>query len=399
VSRLLRPILTLDEVYGPDRTYAPRAHPRTCGWITRDAALLDALTGNQLCVAGSMPVVCSVGAVSPLAWELIAEAGISRASAPLTYKSEKNAFDVACGAVAKGKLVVQHAYPTGVVDAASQWVNPELLSRLNNKANLPDLVPAEHVPPRTVYARARVFGNGQAPRLPVVFKAATDDSTGGGAAVAVCRTVQDVDEAAGRFESCSRVVVEDYLPIARNVCLHFAVLPDGTSIYLGFADQDTTEGGRYRGNWIELAASLPQHAIDVALDVVKRGAAMGYRGIVGIDIAILEGDEEGRRPQVLDLNFRVNGSTAAVLLAPAIGSAFGRGTLHLRTFIGQNGFESMIAAARGAVGRKQLIPLAAFDPRAAGYQDVPPRLVGLVRAGSRGDALGIEAEMALHGLS
>ena len=397
MSRLLRPILTFDEVYGPGRTYAPRAHPETCGWITRDAALLDWLTGNQLCVMGAMPVVCSAGATSPKSWDLLADAGIAKASAPLTFKGESNAFEVARAAAETNKLVVQHAYPAGVVDPSAQWVRPELLSFLNNKANLTHLVPPAHVPPRTVYARASAFG--VTPRLPVVFKAATDHSTGGGVAVAVCRTAQDVEKAAGQFESCTQVVVEDYLPIARNICMHFAVLPGGQTIYLGFADQDITEGGKYRGNWIELGSRLPQATVDVALDVVRRGADLGYRGFVGIDIAILEGDEEGRRPQVLDLNFRVNGSTAAVLLAPAIRSVKGAGTLHLRTFVGHNGFDAMIASGKAATKAGKVIPLSAFNPELAGHPCIAPRLVGLVRAESRHDALDIEADLAAGGLA
>jgi hypothetical protein len=44
--------------------------------------------------------------------------------------------------------------------------------------------------------------------------------------------------------------------------------------------------------------------------IVARGALLGYRGIVGIDVALLE---EGSW-LVLDLNFRVNGSTAGAWL-------------------------------------------------------------------------------------
>jgi len=397
MSRLLRPILTFDEVYGPGRTYAPRAHPQTCGWITRDPSLLDWLTGNQLCVMGSMPVVCSAGATSPRSWELLAECGIAKPTTMLRYKGEQAAFDLARSAVESSRLVVQHAYPEGAIDPNSQWVKPQLLSYLNNKANLPHLVPAAHVPPRTVYARARAFD--VRPRLPVVFKAATDHSTGGGVAVAVCRTAQDVEKAAGQFESCSQVVVEDYLPIARNICMHFAVLPGGQSVYLGFADQDITEGGKYRGNWIELGARLPQATVDLALNVVRKGADLGYRGFVGIDIAILEGDEEGRRAQVIDLNFRVNGSTAAILLAPAIRSTKGPGTLHLRTFVGHNGFDSMVAAGKSAAKAGSIIPLSAFDPEMAGHLCAAPRLVALVRAESRRDALDVEADLAGSGLA
>ena len=58
------------------------------------------------------------------------------------------------------------------------------------------------------------------------------------------------------FEKCEQIVVEEVLEIVRNPCLNFAVMPDGEVRYLGFADQDISPEGKYRGNWIELESAL-----------------------------------------------------------------------------------------------------------------------------------------------
>lgn len=395
MNRPLRPILTLADVYGPRRVYAPRAHPMTCDWISRDAMLLDALTGNQLCVAGAMPVVCSAGSVVPAATDLLAESGIAPAASPLIYRGAVEALGQVARAAAGGaKVVLQHAYPPGALPPEAQWIDPQLLAYLNNKANLAELVPAPHVPRRMVRPRDALFAGPDRPKPPVVFKCATNLSTGGGAAVAVCRTDLDIADAARTFDHCADVVVEEYLSIARNPCLHYAAMSDGTVRYLGFADQDITDAGRYRGNWIALGEELPERIVDLGLVAARRGADLGYRGFIGIDVAMLD---DGRA-LVLDLNFRVNGSTAPILLAPAILDAFGQGTLHFRTFTAQCSFDDMIRAARATRQGDRLFLLAAFDPTAAGHPGAPPRLVALVRAESQNQVLAIEAELATLGL-
>ena len=63
------------------------------------------------------------------------------------------------------------------------------------------------------------------------------------------------------------------------------------------------------------------------MEPVRRGAAMGYRGIAGVDLAFTP---EGRI-YALDLNFRLNGCTAAILLAPAGERTGERTVMHFRT--------------------------------------------------------------------
>jgi len=388
-------VLTLGEIFGPSHAYGPRAHPATCQWVSDDGYLLDALTCNQLCIAGDMPVVCSAGGTSALAIDLMHEAGLASADCMRLFRGEQEAIDCALDLARNGqRLVVQHAYPTGVLPAGALWVDASLLAYLNNKANLHELVPDNQRPCRATRSYAEVFADGGGPALPIVLKVATDLSTGAGAAVAVCRDPRDVAAAAERFVGCAdQLVVEEYLPIKRNPCLHFAVMPDGAVRYLGFADQDVTDAGRYCGNWIDVGSVLARPVVDMAMAVVKRAAALGYRGVVGIDMAMLDDGQT----RVLDLNFRINGSTAAVLLAPSIQNQLGPGLIHLRSFANADPIEQSLAVVREAIRADRLIPLAIFDADAAGYPDRPARLSAMILGKTKAHILETERELATHG--
>jgi hypothetical protein len=172
-------------------------------------------------------------------------------------------------------------------------------------------------------------------------------------------------------------------------------MPDGRVRYLGFADQDVTDGGKYRGNWMQLGASLPTVVVEVAQDVVRRAAALGYRGIAGIDMVL---SSDGR-VYVLDLNFRVNGSTAAVLLSPALHEERGPCLMHLRGFKGAGSANEMALIARGAVARGQMIPMSLFDAEAAGHRGGVSILRALVLGPDRDAILAIESELAAAGLT
>jgi hypothetical protein len=383
------------EVYGPGHVYAPRAHPKSCDWIVRDPAVLDAITGNQLPIADDMAIVCSAGVTTPLGLELLTEAGLQPARSTHTYCDEQHAIETTlrfaeCGT----KVVVQHIYPDGVLNGRALWIDARLLSYLNNKANLAELVPTVHVATRLVMSPDKFFSDRAAQSVPIVLKVATDLSTGGGADVAICRTIEDLAAAHDRFAGCERLVVESCQSILRNLCLHYAVMPDGTTRYLGFADQDIDANGRYRGNWISLGSTLPSEVIDIGLAIVMHGAFLGYRGFVGIDIA----ETDDARWVVLDLNFRVNGSTAAVLLAPAIQRAVGPCCLHLRNFACDAGFMHLLATARSALCSGSIIPLGTFDPTVAGRAGRPSRLSALIVAESQADAHRVETELAASGL-
>lgn len=390
----LRPALTMSDIYGPGHLSFPRAHDAACDWLPNGPHILDSLTGGQLAIAGGMPVVCSEGFNSPAGLELMASAGLEPAPHRVHYRAgeELAALSGALSAC-DGKLVVQHAFPDGALSADRFWIDPLLLRRLNNKALLGELVRADNVLRRETVDRADYFEAAE-PRLPMVIKVVSDQSNGGGSGVAVCRTAEDWRGAARRFAGCETVVVEAFVEIARNPCLNFAVMPAGDVRFLGFADQDVTAEGKHRGNWIALGSSLPKSVIEVAAQPVRRAAALGYRGIAGIDVALTPPGET----YVLDLNFRVNASTPAILLAPAIAEKRGGGVMHFRRIAGPDRADDLAAALTPHVEDGRIVPLNLFDARAAGYPGIAASAQVIVIGDSREDVLSIEAELASAGI-
>lgn len=385
----LRPALTMSDIYGPGLILFPRAHDAACDWLPNGPHMLDSLTGGQLAIAGDMPVVCSAGFKSRAGLELMALAGLEPAPHRIHYRAGEAFAALFAG---DGKLVVQHAFPDGVWPADRFWIDPALLRRLNNKARLGELVRAENIPARKVVDRADYFGS--TPRLPVVIKIVSDQSNGGGLGVAVCTTAAEWRAAAQIFANCDQVVVESFLDIARNPCLNFVVMPAGEVRYLGFADQDVTSGGKHRGNWMALGASLPESVIEVAAEPVRRAAGLGYRGIAGIDLALTR----DRKTYVLDLNFRVNASTPAILLAPAIAEKRVDGVMHFRRIGGPRRAQDLATALTPHVEGGRIVPLNLFDAHGAGYPDVAASAQVLVVGDSREDVQRIEAELASAGI-
>jgi hypothetical protein len=231
--------------------------------------------------------------------------------------------------------------------------------------------------------------------LPVVLKAVTDQSTGGGVGVAICRSNSDFARAARTFERCEEIVVEEMLDILRNPCVNFAVMADGEVRYLGFADQEVTPEGRHCGNWIDPGTPLAGPAIETAAEPVRRAAALGYRGLAGVDLAMTSIG----RIYVLDLNFRSNASTAAILLAGSIAERTGATVMHLRNVQGRGGGHELAPAIAPFVASRRLIPLNFFDADAAGYPGRPARSRSLVVGSSREEVLATEAELAEIGIS
>lgn len=391
MTATLRPQVSMFDVYGPDHVFVARAHDEACDWLPKDPLLLDSLTGSKLCIAGGMPIICSAGFDTQIAVDLLADAGLEFMPGSSPFRAGE-ALDAVSAVLRQPetKLVIQHAFPSDAVEPDRYWIDPELLRYLNNKANLPALVGAEHVPQRSAVDPQAYFSGD--PELPVVLKAASQQSTGGGFAVMICRTSDDLRSAERLFADCHSIVAERPVEIQRNPCLNFAVMRSGEVRYLGFADQDISDEGKYLGNWLELGSTLPDAVIEAATEPVKRAAVMGYFGFAGVDVAI----SRDEHVYVLDLNFRLNSSTASVLLAPALEERLGTMTMHLRRIQAPDA-SALAGTAREFIRRGLLVPLALFDPNAAGYPDAPAVLQALVVGASRNDVLATEAEIGAAG--
>jgi hypothetical protein len=355
---------------------------------------MDNATGSTLPVSGTMPLVCARGVVTPCGLALMRDAGLAPPPELLPYTGETEYLLILRDLAARGRrLVVQYLHPAEDIPPGDSWVQPGLLSYLNNKANLPALVPASALPSRRLLATSRLPELRAEPR-PFVLKAVTDESSGGGLDVLICRDSSDLERAPAFFAAVDRVVVEGYLQFARNLCLGFAVFPGGRAEYIGAAEQASRADGRFDGNWLLRDRPVPDAAVAAARHTVEAAAALGYRGYAGIDVGVLETGQV----KVFDLNFRINNSSAILLLADSIVRHHPFTVARLAGWRCEKGFDIMVSEARKAMERGDLLPLGVYDPRADG-RDRPPLLRALLLAASTEEVSEKEQVLAARGLT
>jgi hypothetical protein len=213
---------------------------------------------------------------------------------------------------------------------------------------------------------------------PVVLKASTDKPSGGGHGVWICRTSEEVDAARTALAGEERVVIEEFLDIDRTVCIHGVVYSDGSTALLGAAEE-IVRNGRWLGNWHDVQADdVPKPVRAQVHDIIAKAAAAGYCGIAGIDVARLS-DGTWR---VLDLNFRVNGSTAGAWLRASIEATRGSRVMQGRGWACRAGFEALVRLVGDAVRRGTLVPFGLYDPAACDAGGLA-RVAGLVLGESR----------------
>ena len=396
VSQVLQSKTYFSSIYGREFIFTVRASPNACRWLPQSEIVLDMLTAGMLTITGDMPYVCAASVSTPEGLGLLRDAGFRIPSVIYRYVDATDYLALISNLCREGReIVTQHVHPVNEIPPVCSWIEPSVLSFVNNKANMGELVPNPYVPHREIVPVNRLVHSDMIGRLPVVVKVSTDESTGGGGDVRICRTLSDVRLAASSFEESGKVVVEEYLPIRQNLCLHYGVTGEGDVSYLGFAEQVSDEEGLYQGNWLDAQCPCPAEAIEAGAAIARAGFERGYFGVLGIDIAVLE-DGTCR---VFDLNFRGNGSTPAVLYADSILDHCHAPVLRFRRFLGKGNYREMLNAVYRAMARGMLLPLGSCDPEAGSYREERPRLIGLIPGQTREDVLEKERKLTELGLS
>ncbi len=384
-------------MFGPGVVYCPAVSFTDPGWVPDDRVILDLIAGRELAVAGRLRVLCSAAAVTAPGLQLLADAGLSVEAELITFAGPQE-YGAQLDRLqrAGARLAVQHAHPTSEIPPAAYLTSLGLLQSLNNKGELARFVPHALLPERHVFGGATEIPPAEVllARGSVVLKVATDASSGGGYDVWICRTPAEVETMRGRIGRAERIVVESWFEMVQSPCLHFAVGPNGEVQYLGAAEQVSDMTGRYGGNWLDVAPTVPPAGVEAAGAVVEQAAALGYRGLVGIDVALLRDGSI----KIYDLNFRVNGSTAAVLLLPELARTRGVRVARYRTWRAPS-FPHLLAVAHDAVARGILLPLATCDPRVVGMPEAQPALAGVLLGLTRAELLAHEASLAARGLA
>lgn len=386
----LQPSRTFSSIYGNAFIYMARTSPNATRWQPHGEMVLDIMTATMLTILGDMPIVCAASVSTPDALGLLRDAGMQITDEIHRYFDVADYMRMLQKLYADGpKMVMQHVHPLSEMPSERCWIAPSILSFVNNKANLERFVPCGNIPSRNILFAKQISCVDRSWSLPVVIKAVTDETNGGGVDVRICRDGNDIQRAAEYFTGCRCVVVEEYLDIRRNLCLHYCVTKDGVIDYLGFAEQVSDEQGIYQGNWIEVGDECPIEAVEVGKSIVRAAYECGYYGVLGMDMAVLE---DGHF-KVFDLNFRGNGSTPAVLHAQSVYQHYRKPVIRLRRLTGRGNYRDMLNAVYRAMARGILLPLGSCDPEAGPYIGEYPLLSGMILGETRQEVWENEREL------
>ncbi|PKN52083.1 MAG: hypothetical protein CVU55_08485 [Deltaproteobacteria bacterium HGW-Deltaproteobacteria-13] len=391
----LHPARTFSSIYGPSFVFMARTSPHATRWQPPGEMVLDMMTATMLTILGDMPIVCAASVSTPDALNLLRDTGFQVPSEIHRYFDVADYIRLLQNLCQDGpKMVVQHVHPPSEMPPQRCWIAPSVLSYINNKANLENLVPKSNLPIRKIVSVDQIAGRSRSWSTPVVIKAVTDETTGGGIDVRICRNNSDIQKAAEYFKDCRYVVVEEYMNILRNLCLHYCVTANGGIDFLGFTEQVSDEQGIYHGNWLEAEAVCPTDAVEAGTSIVRAAYERGFYGILGMDVAV---PEDGPC-KVFDLNFRGNGSSPARLYSKSVYQHYRKPVIRLRRLTGKGNYRDMLNAAYRAMAQGILLPLGSCDPEAGPNFRERPLLTGMILGETRRNVLENERKLAFLGL-
>jgi hypothetical protein len=345
-------------VFGPGAVLTARLPLSDTGANTADPHLCDAYTGPIMAIAGETPVICSAGVASPCGLDLLGAAGVPVSREIRTYRTSEEFRRLVADVVDNGeRLLCQHVHDEDEVPADACVVAPGLLRYLNNKANLPAIVGVEGAPRRYAISPADVA----ALRVDEswVLKVCSEDSSGGGYGVYVHQAGNAIAHPIF-VQPGAELIVEEYLDLVENWCVHFCVEAIGGPQLLGATEQLISATGAYGGSRVG-GTVLPPAAARLCQSVAERARELGFIGYCGIDTGLTSSGEL----KVFDLNFRINASTPPLLVLNAIADSHGpswQGRGRWQTYRHSGSLTDLVKRLDAVYPHRALVPIASYDP-------------------------------------
>lgn len=390
--RPMKPALRFSDIFPATHTFNPREPYGGNPFVAEDALASDALTGGQLSLAGDLRVLCHRHVATDRVLGLVNRAGFDNEGQRDLYDGE-DAYLALLAGCEPGTVVFQHAHPPELADLGLSCIPHSVLTALNDKSSLAALAPASATPRRqtiSMAGRAAAQLWAELP-VPVVLKVPSQHSLNSGEGVRICHDKASLRSAVNDFAKAQFVIAEEFIEIRDNWCVQFACFAGQLVQYLGTAEQIVDRDGRYQGNWIS-TPEPPQEAIDLGREIATRGAARGYLGIAGFDIvAAADG-----RILVLDLNFRVNGSTAGLLYRESLRDAQGPVEVMFVTLRDSHGWAHACAILTEYVAAGRILPFAGYDP--APCSGAAAKMSVLATGPTRDDVTSMIASLRWQGL-
>jgi len=390
------PIVTLSDIFGQDLILNSRPSFSNYGWLPKSQAKLDFLSGAPLTVAGDLPVICSHSVITEEIISLMEKANLEVTNFPQVYRTKEEYWNLLNNLIKhKKKIVFNHVHRPKEVDQKAYWIDPKLIAYLNNKANLHKIVHTGYVPRRITISPSEIKHiTCKFTELPLVFKAATNQSSGSGYAVVICKNTTDIDKAYNYLNKCDTVVAEELVDIHKIFNTQFAKTVNGHIHYLGTSDQISSPSGYYLGNWITKTEEPPKSVVELGRSIMEHASRLGFWGIGGFDIAL----SKDNQVFAIDLNFRLNGSTPALLLRDSIMRIYNASVLLFRTWKTSVDWARFLSICREFIENKYLIPTSIYNPISNPHSNSTVFFSGVIIGSSRQDVLEKECLLAKQGL-
>ncbi|MBL0211646.1 MAG: hypothetical protein IPQ13_12165 [Holophagaceae bacterium] len=302
------------QALGPKALLCGYPHPGGRRWLVKDELTAQAFSAGSLCVAGSLAMLCGHLAASPLALDLLSEAGWRLPDQLLVFRSTEELGALIRDQAAGGaRLVASFPLPEDIAPAAIHLVEPSLRAFLNHKGNLERLVPMDQRPARRLMGASEAMAQPEA-CLHSAVKVATLEATGGGHDLLLPPHSGDAARLAALLDGAEGAVLEEFLSFRSTRCFNYLIGASGEPMFLGAPEQFLSAEGHYLGNWFRAEDQPDPLAVAAGAAICRRAAALGYRGAAGLDA----GFQADGSFKFFDLNFRMNGSTAPLLLFPEL---------------------------------------------------------------------------------
>ncbi len=191
-------------------------------------------------------------------------------------------------------------------------IDPELTVWLNDKKNLPCLIPAQYRPRRLAeFANGAEFAAAENIKMPCVVKIS---SSSAGDGVRICRGEHSLDKAQQQLKTITNpILIEEYIEAKENYCIQFAVPHDPSDQIeiIGQNRQLISPAGEFLGAAVDLYDNNPVlkeiHRV-MKTYILPLVRARGWYGIGGIDVLVGQHGDF----YFIDANFRMTATFAYV---------------------------------------------------------------------------------------
>lgn len=393
INAFIQPEQTAENIYGAGFVYSPKLYARDYSHFDDDVLMLEALTGRELPVVGEMPVICHEGVVTPPALRLYEKAGLHIPSKRYTYRTDTEYVALLKRfTLQEMNVIFQYPHPTKDVPASLYHVKPDVMTYVNDKRNIPALVPKEHVPYRKMVSLEELKAD--LPPLPFILKTGDGSITAGGCGVLFIEEEAQLNDIKKEFGDVSSIIFEEYIDCDDSSGYHYVVDQRGDIQFLGKSKQVLNQNNCFRGSWLDKEAKGFERVVEAGRRVMENIAAAGYTGIAGFDV-LTRGDEF----YFVDLNVRVNGSTSSLLLHDSVTAQWGHSVARLSCLEWSGDFEEGMRALESFVDRKRFLPLCLLDASLVeGDHSGASKITGIVLGDSEEDVEQVLAFMKQKGI-